>query len=75
MSITIPESEVDRLKAELQATRAALADAQAAADHLQATLDTSSDAILVIRPDRSILFNVPAARMWDVPQEQVGSSH
>ncbi len=68
-----PAAEVSRLQESLLAAQAALADSLAENDLLQATLDASSDAILAIRPDGSIFFNVRAAEIWDVPEEHLRS--
>ncbi|MBA2675068.1 PAS domain S-box protein [Ramlibacter sp.] len=73
MPQSCPAAEVSRLQASLLAAQAALADSLAANDLLQATLDASSDAILAIRPDGSIFFNVRAADIWGVPEEHARS--
>ena len=73
MTTACPAAGLAELKAELEATRSALAASLASNDLLQATLDASSDAILAIRPDGSIFFNVKAAEIWCVPQDRVSS--
>ncbi|WBY03281.1 response regulator [Ramlibacter tataouinensis] len=59
-------AEVERLKLELAACRNALAA-------LHATLDSTSDGIVAMRPDGSIFMNVRAAEIWSVPEEQISN--
>jgi len=61
------------LRAQLEAARAELKECRAANALLLATLDTTSDGILAIRADGSIFFNVRAAEIWSVPEDQISS--
>jgi two-component system sensor histidine kinase/response regulator len=58
---------------ELAALKARLARAEAERDLLLATLDAASDAIVAVRSDNSIFFNIRMAELWEIPEEEVSS--
>ncbi len=58
---------------ELATLQARLAQAEAERDLLLATLDAASDAIVAVRPDGSLFFNIRMAEQWRIPEEQVSS--
>ena len=57
----------------LAVLEARLAKAEAERDLLLATLDAASDAILAVRSDNSVFFNIRMAELWSIPEEEVAS--
>jgi two-component system sensor histidine kinase/response regulator len=72
--------EVAALQAQLRAAKQALetctaelAQARSSLSLLHATIDSTTDGILVLQSaDRAVHFNTAFARMWNVPQEALG---
>ncbi len=56
-----------------QPALAGLAALQHAHDVLVSTIDATSEAILALQPDGSIVFNIRMAEMWGLPEQDISS--